>query len=88
MGIKFRKKIKIAPGISLNLGTKGVSSVSVGAPGATLNVGSKRGAKVTVSAPGTGLSYTQSIDTSGKARPGLVILASIIVVGLIAYSLW
>jgi hypothetical protein len=61
MAFKFRKKLKIAPGISLNIGKKGVSSVSIGTPGATLNVGSKRGANVTISAPGTGLSQTQNI---------------------------
>ncbi|MQT28830.1 DUF4236 domain-containing protein [Pseudomonas helleri] len=37
MRFSFRKRVKIAPGIYVNLGKKGVSSLSVGAKGATVN---------------------------------------------------
>ena len=56
MGFNFRKSLKIAPGIRLNLTKKGVSSVSFGGRGVKVNVG-KKGTRTTVSAPGTGLSY-------------------------------
>ena len=57
MGLNFRKSFKIAPGVRVNVGKKGVSSVSVGGKGARVSVG-KKGTRTTVSAPGTGLSYS------------------------------
>lgn len=57
MGFGFRKSFKIAPGVRLNVGKKGVSSVSLGGKGARVNVG-KKGTRTTLSAPGTGLSYS------------------------------
>lgn len=56
MGIRFRKSIKIAPGLRINLSKSG-PSLSVGRPGATFNIGPK-GTRTTVGAPGTGISYT------------------------------
>jgi len=38
MGFKFRKRLKVLPGVHVNVGKKGVSSVSVGGKGATLNI--------------------------------------------------
>lgn len=63
MAIKFRKRIKIAPGIKLNLTSKGVSSVSLGGKGIALNSGGKKGAKLTTSIPGTGLSKTHQLSS-------------------------
>lgn len=57
MGFNFRKSLKIAPGIRLNITKKGVSSVSLGAKGARVNLG-KKGTRTTVGLPGTGLSYS------------------------------
>lgn len=56
MAWRFSKRIKLAPGIKLNIGKKG-ASLSLGKRGATTNV-STRGVRSTVSIPGTGLSYT------------------------------
>lgn len=64
MSFRFRKSIKIAPGIRVNLSKSGVST-SLGRPGATVNI-SKRGVRSTVGIPGTGLSYTAT--SSQKAR--------------------
>ncbi|EOG1896796.1 hypothetical protein APD35_09160 [Acinetobacter pittii] len=58
MGLNFRKSIKIAPGVRVNISKKGVSSVSVGGKGARVNV-SKKGTRTTVGLPGTGLSYSK-----------------------------
>jgi hypothetical protein len=60
MGFRFRKSIKLAPGIRLNLSKSGIST-SLGPRGATVNVGGKRSPRVTVGVPGTGLSYSQRI---------------------------
>jgi hypothetical protein len=57
MGFNFRKSIKIAPGIKLNISKNGISSISAGTKGARVSVG-KKGTRTTVGAPGTGLSYT------------------------------
>lgn len=56
MGFKFRKSIKLLPGVKLNLGKKGISSVSIGKRGATVNI-NKNGVQTTLGIPGTGISY-------------------------------
>lgn len=66
MGFRFRKSIKIAPGVRINLTKKGVSSLSVGKRGATVNVG-KKGTRGTVGIPGSGLSYS-TYKSHGNAK--------------------
>lgn len=61
--MRFRKSIKIMPGVRVNLSKSGVST-SIGGRGATVNV-SKRGLRSTLSVPGTGLSWS---STSGWAE--------------------
>jgi hypothetical protein len=56
MGFKFRKRIKLASGLWVNL-SKGFPSLSIGKRGPTTNIG-KRGVRATVGIPGSGLSYT------------------------------
>ncbi len=60
MGLSFRKRLRIAPGLYLNVSSGG-TSWSVGVPGATLNFGGKRGARATIGIPGSGISYSQKI---------------------------
>ncbi|KAA5938714.1 DUF4236 domain-containing protein [Pantoea sp. Bo_2] len=57
MGLRYRKRIKIAPGLSLNISKNGIST-SIGGRGATINL-SKKGVRTTVGIPGTGLSYSK-----------------------------
>jgi len=61
MGLRFRKRIKIFPGVWLNLSKSGIST-SIGGKGLTVNL---KGGKVktTASIPGTGLSYSQTTGT-------------------------
>ena len=56
MGFRFRKTLKILPGVSLNIGKTGVST-SIGGKGARVTLG-KHGTRTTVGIPGTGASYT------------------------------
>lgn len=63
MAFRFQKRIKIAPGIRLNISKTGIST-SIGTNGATVNLG-KDGAQSTVGIPGTGLSYRSKL-TGGK----------------------
>lgn len=60
MGFRFRRSIKLFPGVTINLSKSGVSA-SLGVPGATVNVG-KRGTRSTVGVPGTGLSYSDKLS--------------------------
>lgn len=60
MGFRFRKSLKIAPGLRINLSKSGVS-YSLGRRGLTTNI-SSRGIRETVGIPGTGLSYSKNIS--------------------------
>ncbi len=64
MVLRFRRSVKIAPGVRLNMSKSG-PSLSVGGRGATANF-SKRGTRTTVGIPGTGLSYTSSSRSSNR----------------------
>lgn len=65
MGFRFRKRLKLFPGLSLNFSKNGLSSLSVGVPGATMNVPLSRsgGTRATVGLPGTGLSWTEETNS-------------------------
>ncbi len=66
MGFRFFRRIKVAPGLTLNLSKSGVST-SVGVRGARLTFGGKRGPRATVGIPGTGLSYTETLKAHEQA---------------------
>ena len=66
MGLYFRKSVKIAPGLRLNI-SKGGTSVSIGPRGAKLNIG-KRGTYVTTGIPGTGIYSRTKISGGSKAQ--------------------
>jgi hypothetical protein len=68
MGFRFRRSIKIAPGLRLNLGLRGLSA-SFGTKGLTYTVGTS-GERLTAGIPGTGLSYTTAIPS--RAYPGRI----------------
>ncbi|MEI8298929.1 MAG: DUF4236 domain-containing protein [Pseudomonadota bacterium] len=56
MGFRFRRSIRLLPGIRVNLGKRG-ASLSLGRRGAHVTIG-PTGTRTTVGLPGTGLSYT------------------------------
>ncbi len=58
MGFRFRKSIKILPGLKINLTHKGISSASIGKPGASVNIG-KKGTRTSIGIPRTGVSYSK-----------------------------
>ena len=68
MGLRLFRRIKIAPGISLNLSKSGIST-SVGVRGAHLTVG-PRGVRRTVGLPGTGVYYTSTSSAGSRPRAG------------------
>ena len=72
MSFRFRKRVRILPGIYLNFSKSGLSSFSLGRPGATVNVPVGRPGKTrgTASIPGTGLSYSSELGrpSTGQRR--------------------
>lgn len=60
LGFRFRKSIRLAPGIRLNFSSGG-TSLSLGPRGATINYG-KRGTFLNTGLPGTGMSFRQRLD--------------------------
>lgn len=66
MGIRYRKSIKIAPGVKLNLGKKS-AGISIGGKYGGVSFNSRTGARARVSAPGTGLSYSTKIGGSSSS---------------------
>ena len=63
---RFRRSIKLFPGVRWNIGKKS-SSLSFGGKGAHYTVGGPRGSRTTVGIPGTGLSYTETSGTSPRS---------------------
>lgn len=67
MGLRFRKSVKLCPGVKINFSKSGIST-SVGVRGAHLTLG-KNGAYSNIGIPGTGIYTRDKIGgTSGK-RP-------------------
>jgi len=66
MPFRFRRTIRLLPGIRLNA-SKGGLSVSAGRRGANVTFGRGR-TRTTVGLPGTGLSYTTTTRTTTTRR--------------------
>lgn len=64
MVIRFRRSLKVAPGVRLNLGKRS-ASVRFGPRGMGLTTGT-RGARVSAGVPGTGLYASKKLRTSAK----------------------
>ena len=77
MGFRFHRRIRIAPGLTLNL-NKGGTSLSAGVRGLHTTIG--RRSQTTIGAPGTGLSYTHYHRRGGRGRGHIGIL------GLLAFG--
>ena len=84
MGFRFRRRVRILPGLSLNISKSGIST-SVGRRGATLNI-SKRGTKTTIGLPGSGLSWQSPTKPwqGGAQIPALAKWGVVVVVLVIA----
>lgn len=89
MGFRFRKSIRLLPGIRINLSKSGVSA-SLGKPGATINI-SERGTRGTAGIPGTGISYSETVSSTGAgpeaAGQGLGFVAPLVLC-VAALVLW
>jgi len=68
MSFRFWRRVKILPGVTLNLSKTG-GSLSFGPRGAKLTIG-PHGKRTTVGIPGTGLFYTKTYGSKGKGKGG------------------
>lgn len=66
MGLRFRRSVRLFPGVRLNFSRSGVST-SVGMRGASLTIGS-RGTYANVGLPGSGLSQRTRLDPPPNPR--------------------
>lgn len=66
MGWRFRRSVKLLPGVRLNFSKSGIST-SVGGRGATVNFGPK-GTRSTLGLPGSGISYS-TLHSSDNGDP-------------------
>ena len=76
--LRFRRSIRIGPGLRVNLSKSGVST-SIGRRGAWFTMG-PRGTRSTVGLPGSGLSYTEQ-SRRGHGGAVLVLMVIALVVG-------
>jgi hypothetical protein len=66
MALRFRRRIKIFPGVHLNISRSGIST-SVGVRGASITLG-KRGTYLNTGIPGSGVSWRGRIDSLVSAQ--------------------
>jgi hypothetical protein len=78
MAFLFRKRLKILPGIWLNLSKGGVSA-SFGGKGLTVNIKDGK-TKTTVGIPGTGLSYRTTSTSTPSTRSGISVWVWVLIV--------
>jgi hypothetical protein len=76
MPLRFQRRIKVAPGISINLNKRSVSA-SFGIRGSHMTIGPK-GTRTTVGLPRTGLFYT----TYNRGQPAAFLVIAIMIIVL------
>src|SRR5436190_3161515 len=67
MGLRFRRSVRLFPGVRLNFSRSGVST-SIGVRGASVTLG-QRGVYGNVGLPGSGVSYRTRLDAPNRTRP-------------------
>ncbi len=67
MGLRFRKRIKVLPGLSLTISPRGIGT-SIGVNGFRITHGASGRVTRTVGLPGTGISYVTTVPTHHKTN--------------------
>lgn len=70
MPLRFRNRLRIFPGIYLNLGKNGIST-TIGPRGANINIG-KNGVYLNTGIPGTGISNRERIFNGNIGKPNII----------------
>jgi hypothetical protein len=80
MGLRFQRRIRIVPGVRLNLSKSGIGG-SVGRNGLRLGLDAKRKRYFSVGLPGTGLSYRtffgQPVTPQTLRKVGYTLIAAL-----------
>jgi hypothetical protein len=94
MSWRFRRRLRVIPGVILNVGKRG-TSVSIGGRGAHVTYG-RRGRRATIGLPGTGVSYTtyepyhrRGGEPQAARRPSwtMPLILIVVMLGLVLYLL-
>jgi hypothetical protein len=80
MGWRFYRRMRIIPGLRVNLSRSG-PSLSIGGRGAWYTVGS-RGRRVTLGWPGSGIFYTEHIPPAARIHAGHRSAFAIVIVAI------
>lgn len=67
MGLRFRKSVKIAPGVRLNISKKSVG-ISAGVKGYRKSINSNGRVTTSIGVPGTGVSYVKTENLKSKKK--------------------
>ena len=67
MGLRYRKRVKVAPGVYLNLSKSGVSTTLKAGKGVSVSMG-KNGTYLNTGIPGTGIYSRQKISSRGEQK--------------------
>lgn len=89
MAFRFRRSIRLAPGLRINLSKSG-PSLSIGRSGLTHTIG-PRGRRTTVGLPGTGISYStrHTAPRRGERAGGSGVLGTVVtIVIVVAIAAW
>ena len=65
MGLRFRKSIKLAPGVRINISKSGIST-TIGKKGASVSLG-KNGTYANLGIPGTGISVREKLSEGSSS---------------------
>ena len=82
MGFRFQKRIRIFPGVRLNISKSGLST-SLGGKGLTVNLKGNK-VKTTVGIPGTGLSYSESSQVKSGLPLVLLLVLGLLLLGILS----
>ena len=80
MGFRFQRRIRIAPGVRLNISKSGIGG-SIGRTGLRLGVDANRRKYFSVGLPGTGMSYRAFFGE--RVRPQTIRAIAYILIGLL-----
>jgi hypothetical protein len=69
MALRFRRRVKLLPGVHVNISRSGIST-SVGVRGGSLTFG-KRGTYLNAGLPGTGISWRGPVNSQHSATEGV-----------------
>jgi hypothetical protein len=94
MGLRFRRRFTIGPGLRLNVSKSGIST-SVGRRGLWFTLGHGK-TRETVGLPGSGLSYTEqqrieapaSTPAVSSVRTGWFFWLVILAIAVVAFAIW